>query len=92
MSESKKYTYKQYVEMSVKFNGMPFKQKIQTLMNNKDILRLGGDGNCWGVRVVDDAINEKLFDENNEFVIENEWRSERICDLLGLLGIDVYDY
>ncbi len=83
-----KYTIEQYRQMSEKFNKMSFYDKIKTIRDNKDILTLASDGNWWGVKVKDEEIQEELFDNEEQFDIENEWRSSEMYDLVSLLGID----
>jgi hypothetical protein len=86
-----KYTIEQYRQMAKKFNQMSFYDKIKTIRDNKEILTLASDGNWWGVKVKDEEIQEELFDNEEQFNIENEWQSREIMDLVSLLGIDNTD-
>lgn len=87
----KKYTIEQYRQMAKKFNQMSFYDKIKTIRENKEILTLASDGNWWGVKVKDNDIQEELFDNEEQFNIENEWQSSEMMDLVSLLGIDNTD-
>ena len=86
-----KYTYEQYVGMADRFNKLSFSMKIKTIMDNTDILTLAADGNWWGVKVKDEAIQERLYDEEKQFNIENEWQYKQMYDLIALLGIGITD-
>ena len=86
-----KYTYEQYVGMADRFNKLSFTMKIKTIMDNTDILTLAADGNWWGVKVKDKAIQERLYDEEKQFNIENEWQHRQMYDLIALLGIGITD-
>lgn len=86
-----KYTYEQYVGMADRFNKLSFSMKIKTIMDNTDILTLAADGNWWGVKVKDEAIQERLYDEEKQFNIENEWQHRQMYDLIALLGIGITD-
>jgi hypothetical protein len=87
----RKYTLSQYEKMAESFNKMSFSEKIKTIQKNKDILTLASDGNWWGVKVKDVEIQEQLYDNNNEFLIEREWGSREMYDLIWVLGIDNTD-
>lgn len=87
----KNYTYEDYEKMSDDFNVKTFSQKIQFISNNKNILTLAADGNWWGVKVKDEDIQERLYDNDKEFRIENEWQSEQMYELVYLLGIGITD-
>jgi len=87
----KKYTIEQYRQMAKKFNQMSFYDKIKTIRDNKQILTLASDGNWWGVKVKDEEIEEQLFDDEEQFNIENQWGISEIYDLVKLLGIDKTD-
>ena len=87
----KKYTLEQYQEMAKKFNKMSFSQKIKVLRDNKEILTLASDHNFWGVKVLDEEIQDVLYETESGFDIENEWGSREMHDLIGLLGINVTD-
>lgn len=86
-----KYTYEQYVGMADRFNKLSFSMKIKTIMDNTDILTLAADGNWWGVKVKDKAIQERLYDDEKQFNIENEWQHRQMYDLIALLGIGITD-
>ena len=77
--------------MARRFNQMSFREKIKTIRNNSDILTLASDGNWWGVKVKDKAIQEQLFENDNQFEITNEWGSREMFDLVSILGIDNTD-
>ena len=81
------FSLEQYVEMSERFNKMPFYDKIKTIRDNSDILTLASDGNWWGVKVKDKDIQEQLYDNEWQFNIQNEWGSSEMFDLVDLLGI-----
>jgi len=87
----RKYTIEQYRQMAEKFNQMSFYDKIKTIRDNKEILALASDGNWWGVKVKDEEIQEELFDNEEQFNIENEWGSSEMYYLVSLLGIDNTD-
>jgi len=87
----RQFTLEQYKRMSAKFNKMAFKEKIQTIIDNKDILTLASDHNWWGVKAKDNDIQEQLFDSETQFNIENEWDADEIMVLVDLLGIDNVD-
>jgi len=87
----RKYTIEQYRQMAKKFNQMSFYDKIKTIRDNKEILSLASDGNWWGVKVKDEEIQEELFDNEEQFNIENEWGSIEMDYLVSLLGIDNTD-
>ena len=87
----RQFTLEQYVEMAGIFNKMSFFDKIKTIKDNCDILTLASDGNWWGVKVKDKKIQEQLEELNKEFVIENEWGSSEMYDLINLLGIENID-
>lgn len=87
----RRFTIEQYRQMAKKFNQMSFYDKIKTIKDNSDILTLASDGNWWGVKVKDSDIQEELFDNEEQFNIENEWGSREIYDLISLLGIDNTD-
>ena len=86
-----KYTIEQYRKMSKKFNKMSFEDKIKTIRDNSDILTLASDYNWWGVKVKDKEIQEELFDNDDQFIIDNEWDHNQIYVLISLLGIDNTD-
>ena len=86
-----KYTIEQYRQMAKRFNKMSFYDKIKTIRDNKEILTLASDGNWWGVKVKKEEIQEELFDNEEQFNIQNEWQSSEIMDLVSLLGIDNTD-
>ena len=73
--------------MAERFNKMSFREKIVTIQKNSDILTLASDGNWWCVKVKDNEIQEKLYDSEWQFNIENEWGSSEMVDLVDLLGI-----
>jgi|GEM_PF-2601756 len=83
----RRFTIDQYREMVEKFNRMTFIRKIEILRDNSDILTLASDGNWWGVKVKDKNIQEELSDNDEIFVIENEWGSSEMYDLISILGI-----
>ena len=85
----KKHTIEQYRQMAKKFNQMSFYDKIETIRDNREILTLASDGNWWGVKVKDNEMQERLFDNEEQFNIENEWGSSEMFDLVSLLGIDI---
>lgn len=85
------FTVEQYRKMSESFNKMNFRQKIETIIKNKDILTLASDGNWWGVKVKDEVAQEWLEDSEYTFLIENEWMDSEIRTLVDLLGIDNTD-
>jgi len=87
----KKYTLEQYQEMAKKFNKMSFSQKIKVLRDNKEILTLASDHNFWGVKVLDEEIQDDLYETESGFDIETEWGSREMHDLVGLLGINITD-
>ena len=87
----RKFTEDQYEQMAERFNKKSFYDKIKTIIENKDILQLGADGNWWGVKVKDKEIQEALYDSDKGFNIENEWGSSEMYDLVSLLGIDITD-
>lgn len=87
----RQFTLKQYQQMVFKFNKMNFRDKIKTIMDNKDILTLALYYNWWGVKAKDKEIQKQLFDAETEFNIENEWHSNEMMDLVDLLGIDNTD-
>ena len=87
----KKYTIEQYRQMAKKFNQMSFYDKIKTIHENKEILTLASDRNWWVVKVKDEEIQEELFDNEEQFHIENEWQISEMMDLVSLLGIDNTD-
>jgi hypothetical protein len=84
----RKYTLEQYQKMADKFNDMSFRDKIKTIMDNKDILAIGSDNNWYVVRVKDKEIEDELHDTDTGFSIENEWSDREMCDLIDLLNID----
>lgn len=85
------YSLEQYKEMSVRFNKLNFAKKIETIRDNSDILQLASDHNWWGVKAVDEDIQEQLEEEGIEFKIEREWDSSEMHTLVYLLGINVTD-
>lgn len=87
----RQFTIEQYRQMAKRFNQMSFYDKIKTIRDNKDILTLASDGNWWCVKVKDKEIQEELFDNEEQFNIENEWGSSEMYDLVYLLGIDNTD-
>ena len=87
----KEFTLREYIQMAGRFNKMSFYDKIKTIKDNSDILTLASDGNWWGVKVKDKKIQEKLFNSELEFNIENEWGSSEMYDLINLLEIDNTD-
>lgn len=89
----KKYTLEQYKKMVKSFNSKSFINQIKTLRENKDILILASDHNFWGVKVLDEEMQEKLYDTGDVFFClqETEWGSNEMHDLIGLLGINVTD-
>jgi len=84
-------TLQNYQDAAKKFNKLSFKNKIQTLMNHKDALIIGADGNWWNVQVIDKEIQEILSETETGFHIENEWGSHEMIDLIGLLGLSITD-
>ena len=84
----RQFTIEQYRQMAKRFNQMSFYDKIKTIRDNSDILTLASDGNWWGVKVKDNDIQEELFDNEEQFVIQNEWGSSEMYDLVNILGID----
>ena len=87
----RQFTLEQYESMAERFNKMTFRDKIKTIMANKDILTLASDHNFWGVKVKDNEIQEQLFDNDKQFGISNEWDASEMMDLISLLGIDNVD-
>lgn len=87
----RQFTIEQYKEMAKRFNHMSFLDKIKTIKKNCDILTLASDYNWWGVKVKDNEIEEKLFETDSGFYIENEWGSSEMHDLISILGIDNTD-
>lgn len=87
----REFTLEQYVEMAKRFNKMSFYDKIKTIKDNSDILTLASDGNWWGIKTKSKEIQEQLEELNKEFVIENEWGSSEMYDLINLLEIDNTD-
>jgi len=87
----KKYTLEQYQKMAKKFNKMSFLDKLKVLKDNKEILTLGSDHNFWVVKVLDEEIQDDLYETESGFHIENEWGSREMHDLIGLLGVNVTD-
>jgi len=85
------FTIEQYRQMAKRFNQMSFYEKIKTIRDNSDILTLASDGNWWGVKVKDNDVQEELFDNEEQFNIENEWGISEMCDLVAILGIDNTD-
>jgi len=85
------FTLEQYQRMAIKFNKMNFRDKIKTIIDNKDILTLASDHNWWGVKVKDEKIQDQLFDTETGFNIENEWQASEMMDLIYLLDIDNTD-
>jgi len=81
------FSLEQYRQMSERFNKMSFRDKILTIQKNSDILTLASDGNWWGVKVKDNEIQERLYDNEWQFNIEKEWGSSEMFDLVDLLGI-----
>ena len=65
--------------------------KIKTIKENTDILTLAADGNWWGVKAKDKEIEEQLSELEENFIIENEWQSNEMHDLIFILGIDITD-
>jgi len=84
-----KYTLQQYKGMAERFNKMSFKDKIKGLKQNTNILTLAADGNWWGVKALDEDIQEQLENDNCEFAIKFEWGSSEMYDLIDIIGIDV---
>ena len=87
----RKYTFDEYKKMATKFNKMSFYYKIKAIKENNNILCLASDGNWWQVLAKDREMQEKLYDNDISFVIESEWDSGEMCDMICLLGIDNVD-
>jgi hypothetical protein len=85
----RKFTLDQYKRMSDKFNTLSFKQKIKVLIENRDILMLANDYNWWGVRLIDEEMQNLLEENDIVFSIHNEWDHEEMEDLISLLGIQL---
>ena len=81
------FSLEQYKQMAERFNKMSFREKIVTIQKNSDILTLASDGNWWVVKVKDVEIEEKLYDNEWQFNITNEWGSSEMFELVDLLGI-----
>lgn len=87
----RQFTIEQYRQMANNFNKMTFVGKINIIQDNSDILTLASDGNWWAVKVKDKNIQEKLYDNDEIFVIKNEWGASEMYDLITLLGIGTTD-
>lgn len=82
------FSLEQYQRMAKKFNAMSFKDQIKTIRDNNDILKLGSDHNFWVVFIKDEVIQREFQESDWNFLIEPEWGSREMCDLIDLLGID----
>ena len=87
--QPRKYTLQQYRKMAIKFNSLNFEDKLKVLKDNPDILTLANDGNWWGVLVIDEEIQEELFENDEQFDIENEWQASEMESMVCLLGISL---
>lgn len=67
-NQQAKYTLTQYTAMAERFNAMSFKEQLEVLINNPDILSLANDYDWWWVEVVDKDIDNDLF-----ILKENQW-------------------
>jgi len=85
------FSLEQWKEMAERFNKMSFREKIITIQKNSDILTLASDGNWWGVKVKNSEIQERLYENEWQFHIVNEWGSSEMFDLVDLLGIENTD-
>lgn len=88
----REFTLEQYREMSSAFNKMTFKEKINYIKNNQDIISLCNDYNWWNVVVNDKEIEELLCDKEENFQIESEWQWRQMVELLEMAGIEIKDF
>lgn len=87
----RKLSFNEYRLMSIEFNRLTFSEKIKYIIKNKDVLRFLSDCNWWSVHVKDEEMDNLLSDYDITFDIENDWGSSEMCDLVGLLGIEIGD-
>lgn len=87
----RKLSFDEYRLMSIEFNRLTFANKISYLIENRDVLQFLSDCNWWTVHVKDEEMDNLLSEYDITFDIENDWGSSEMCDLVGLLGIDISD-
>ena len=91
-TDMSQFTLEEYITMSKRFNSLDFYHQVQGLIKHKDILQIGADHNWWVVKVIDKEIQEQLEELGEEFSFRNqEWGSDEMYTLIGLLGLSITD-
>lgn len=87
---AKKYSLHQYHKMVIRFNSLPFADKIRVLRDNPDIIILAKDGNFWTVKAIDKDIQSELEEGDLTFDIGvNDWGVDEIKTMLFIIGVHV---